>query len=53
MRHFDCMLGRQPQYLKNGRVVWLDCGHWIQNERAQEVNAALLAFLGPSRPAKL
>ena len=26
-------------------VVYADCGHWIQQERAQDVNAELLAWL--------
>jgi len=27
------------------KIVLPGCGHWIQQERAQEVNAAILAFL--------
>ncbi len=34
------------QYVPNLRqIVFPGCGHWIQQERAQEVNAAILAFL--------
>ncbi|SFU06754.1 alpha/beta fold hydrolase [Pseudomonas marincola] len=29
-----------------------DCGHWIQSEKAAEVNARLLAFLGQHYPAE-
>ncbi|PKL98951.1 MAG: alpha/beta hydrolase, partial [Gammaproteobacteria bacterium HGW-Gammaproteobacteria-7] len=30
--------------------VLKDCGHWIQNERAEQVNQLLLAFLGRHFP---
>ncbi len=34
------------QYVPNLRqIVFPGCGHWIQQERAQEVNTAILAFL--------
>ncbi len=37
---------RMPQFVPNLRTLTLPgCGHWVQQERAQEVNAALLAFL--------
>lgn len=29
----------------NCSVRWLDCGHWIQMEKADEVNAILVDFL--------
>jgi pimeloyl-ACP methyl ester carboxylesterase len=37
---------RMPQFVPNLRKTVLPgCGHWIQQERAREVNAAILAFL--------
>lgn len=37
---------RMPQVVPNLRQLLLPgCGHWIQQERAQEVNTALLTFL--------
>ncbi len=37
---------RMQQFVPNLRQTVLSgCGHWIQQERAQEVNAAILAFL--------
>ena len=37
---------RMPQFVPNLRqAVFPGCGHWIQLERATEVNAAILAFL--------
>ncbi len=37
---------RMPQYVPNLRLSQLTgCGHWIQQERAAEVNAAILDFL--------
>ena len=34
-------------YVPNLRKVLIrDCGHWIQQEKPAEVNAALLEFLG-------
>lgn len=29
----------------NCSMKWLECGHWIQNEKSAEVNSALIAFL--------
>jgi hypothetical protein len=28
-----------------GKLMLADCGHWIQQERASEVNAAMIGFL--------
>jgi pimeloyl-ACP methyl ester carboxylesterase len=28
-----------------GKVIFPGCGHWIQQERASEVNAAMIDFL--------
>jgi pimeloyl-ACP methyl ester carboxylesterase len=37
---------RMPQFVPNlSKTVLPGCGHWIQQERAREVNAAILAFL--------
>ena len=37
---------RMRQFVPNLRQIVLPgCGHWIQNERTQEVNAEILAFL--------
>jgi pimeloyl-ACP methyl ester carboxylesterase len=37
---------RMQQFVPNLRqMTFPGCGHWIQQERAQEVNAAILAFL--------
>lgn len=37
---------RMPQFVPNlHQVSFQGCGHWIQQERASEVNAAILAFL--------
>jgi len=38
-----------PAFVPNVEVVKLDCGHWIQQERPDRVNAALLEFLGKVR----
>lgn len=41
-----------PQFVPNLRKVSLPgAGHWIQQERAQEVNAAILAFLQEQKGA--
>ena len=39
---------RAPEMLTNlrGSTVLHDCGHWIQQEKPEETNAALLEFLG-------
>src|SRR5271167_456823 len=37
---------RMQQFVPNLRqTVLTGCGHWIQNERTQEINAEILAFL--------
>lgn len=37
---------RQKQYVPNLRLLpFAGCGHWVQLERAAEVNAAMIAFL--------
>lgn len=38
------------QSAPNCAVKWLECGHWIQNERHTEVNALLLGFLKDNFP---
>lgn len=40
----DCFADHAPQ--ARPPVVIGDCGHWIQQEKPSETNAALLAFLG-------
>lgn len=37
-------LKRMAEVVPRLEMHWLDCGHWIQNERPQPVNAHLLAF---------
>jgi pimeloyl-ACP methyl ester carboxylesterase len=34
------------------KLIIDDAGHWVQQERANEVNAALIAFLGDSGDKK-
>jgi pimeloyl-ACP methyl ester carboxylesterase len=34
------------EFVPNAEVVSLDCGHWIQQERPEETNAAILRWLG-------
>ncbi len=42
----DKRIERMEQYVPNLRKVLLPgCGHWVQQERAQEVNSAILGFL--------
>ncbi|HYU75146.1 MAG TPA: alpha/beta hydrolase, partial [Ktedonobacteraceae bacterium] len=37
---------RMQQFVPNlQKRVFPGCGHWVAQERAQEVNAAILAFL--------
>ncbi len=44
---------RMQQFVPNLRQVVLPgCGHWIQQERAQEVNAAILDFLSLARESQ-
>jgi pimeloyl-ACP methyl ester carboxylesterase len=33
-----------------GSHILEDCGHWVQQEKPDEVNALLLGFLGEVRP---
>ena len=44
---------RQAQWLPahTGTHVIPGCGHWVQQERPEEVNALLLGFLAATRPA--
>lgn len=37
---------RLPLFVPNLDVVTLDCGHWIPEEKPDEVNATILAWLG-------
>ncbi|WP_371356547.1 alpha/beta fold hydrolase [Pseudomonas chlororaphis] len=46
-RTMERMPGKVPR-LEQHRLV--DCGHWIQSERAEEVNLRLLDFLGRNYP---
>ncbi len=40
------ILERLQQFVPNlQKRVFPGCGHWVQQERAHEVNAAILAFL--------
>ncbi len=48
------LIERLPQLMPNLRrppVVLAGCGHWTQQERPDEVNAELIAFLGELRDA--
>jgi len=36
---------RLPEFVPNVDVVSLDCGHWIQQERPEETNQAILSWL--------
>jgi pimeloyl-ACP methyl ester carboxylesterase len=46
-RGMDQVLSTLPEFVPNlrGSVILPGCGHWIQQERPAEVNAALLDFL--------
>ncbi|MBK8899718.1 MAG: alpha/beta hydrolase [Anaerolineaceae bacterium] len=35
-----------PEFVPNVEVVNLDCGHWIQQEKPEETNQAILEWLG-------
>lgn len=49
---FGSQLERMPNYISNLRTIALaGCGHWVQQERASEVNEALLTFLQELREA--
>jgi pimeloyl-ACP methyl ester carboxylesterase len=37
---------RLTQFVPNVEVVTLDCGHWIQQEKPEETNQAILKWLG-------
>ena len=39
------------EFVPNVEVVNLDCGHWIQQEKPEETNHAILKFLEPPRGA--
>jgi pimeloyl-ACP methyl ester carboxylesterase len=42
----DKRIDRMQQFVPNLQKMLLPgCGHWVQQERAQEVNTAILAFL--------
>jgi pimeloyl-ACP methyl ester carboxylesterase len=43
---YKTRLERMPNFIPNLREVSLaECGHWVQQERASEVNEAMIAFL--------
>jgi pimeloyl-ACP methyl ester carboxylesterase len=48
---FNCQrAGRKPAFPRRvpqlrGKFILPDCGHWTQQERASEVNAAMIDFL--------
>lgn len=44
-------LKRMTEVVPQLEMHWLDCGHWIQNERPQAVNERLLGFLDRHYPA--
>jgi len=35
------------EFVPNAKVVTLDCGHWIQQEKPEETNQAILKWLDP------
>lgn len=37
--------GVELEVFEAGRVVNLDCGHWIQQEKPEETNQAILKWL--------
>jgi len=39
------------KFVRDLETLTLDCGHWIQQERPQETNAAMLDWLGRRYPA--
>jgi pimeloyl-ACP methyl ester carboxylesterase len=43
----DLLMPRLKQFVPNPRdtVILPGCGHWTQQERSSEVNAALIGFL--------
>jgi len=43
---FSTRLERMPNFIPNlHKVAFPGCGHWVQQERATEVNEAMIAFL--------
>ena len=46
-RGMDQLLPALPQFIPNLKktIILPGCGHWTQQERASEVNAALITFL--------
>ena len=40
------------EFVPNAEVVMLDCGHWIQQERPEETNRHVLAWLAKHYPRK-
>jgi pimeloyl-ACP methyl ester carboxylesterase len=36
---------RLAEFVPNVEVVTLDCGHWIQQEKPEETNQAILKWL--------
>jgi pimeloyl-ACP methyl ester carboxylesterase len=50
-RGMDQLLPALPRFIPNLRktLILPGCGHWTQQERPEEVNAAILEFLGSSR----
>jgi pimeloyl-ACP methyl ester carboxylesterase len=36
---------RLTEFVPNAEVVTLDCGHWIQQEKPEETNQAILKWL--------
>jgi pimeloyl-ACP methyl ester carboxylesterase len=43
--------GDQSAYLPNVETITLECGHWIQQEKPDEVNAFLIDWLKRNAPA--
>ncbi|GLY05479.1 MULTISPECIES: alpha/beta hydrolase [Actinoplanes] len=42
---------RLPEFVPNVEVAGLDCGHWIQQEKPEETNQAILSWLRQRRAA--
>ena len=43
--------GKLEQFVPNVEIQNLDCGHWIQQERPEQVNSAMLDWLGRHYPS--
>ncbi|MEV4891996.1 alpha/beta hydrolase [Nonomuraea sp. NPDC055795] len=43
---------RLADFVPNVEVVSLDCGHWIQQEKPEETNQAILEWLGQKHPRR-